>query len=821
MPGSSGKKSPVVKYALLLFSAVFSVWRLGTLAFSWAVLSFFRGDDDEDASQREKGRRTSKRPSNHDFILRFLPTATNVDQVHVEQKIKRRGFTTNRLNLSLDEKKYGAVIALQGRYETLLKRAELVGMQKRTNDGPFRTFTSAARSSFQFVDDEHNFFTSGERIFLLAPLLVDDEELTGLRTGVKHAYQANGTVRSEKVKKTIKALFPFHEPAAASNLIAKWVKSSSLKQPLNEVKDYFGEEIAFYFSFLGVYSSWLVAPAIFGTALFAYQIEHGFDNLPTALYALFLAIWATSFLEYWKRTQAKLGYKWDVLDYEGEHEEDTPAYRKASRETFNDLAGEYQYVLPAYKRVVGYAVSFLAMGGVIAAAVGTMLYFLALSNEAYATWKGPGWEGYLAYAKHLPLVAYSLLISVFGFCNKKIAVWTTRLECHRTESENRFVVIVKIVALQFINCYLSLFYTAFVIQDIDKLRKRLAFLFVTKQALVQILEVIVPLMKSVARIAKSTKKKLAASSSTKRVILECSLESYASTFHDYLEIWVQYGNVTLFAAVFPVAAVCALVSNAIEVRSDAFRLLRVNKRPFPLKVSGIGAWLPVFEVLGYVAVMTNVALVGIVYLKWGGGRNVPPMLSGLTVAQWVGALFAVEHVIVGLKFLLQEAIPDVDEKTAYAVRARKRKQELDHRRDFDIRHECMCRIEKLQKAMNADDTSRISPATSSTRSSPVPFEDAPAFVSLREEVVRKLAAEVALSGNGRGPNAIVEYCKTMERRHGAAVDAIIKLKRINTELKNQLLSPPLTETVANLATVASFAICAGVTLYSYAHSNTY
>ena len=115
-----------------------------------------------------------------------------------------------------------------------------------------------------------------------------------------------------------------------------------------------------------------------------------------------------------------------------------------------------------------------------------------------------------------------------------------------------------------------------------------------------------------------------------------------STFQDYLEVWVQFGLVTLFACVFPAAALCALVSIMIEKRSDAFRIMRIIRRPFPIRVSGIGGWLPMFEALSYIATVTNVAVIGVVY----------PRPASLGRVQWVLVLVAVEHFIVWIKVLL-------------------------------------------------------------------------------------------------------------------------------------------------------------------------
>jgi anoctamin-10 len=83
---------------------------------------------------------------------------------------------------------------------------------------------------------------------------------------------------------------------------------------LDMLNQYFGSQIALYFGWLDFYSSFLRYPALFGAILFIYQIITGEVDTPGSPYfLLFLAVWSTCFLEYWKQQNAKLAQKWGVL----------------------------------------------------------------------------------------------------------------------------------------------------------------------------------------------------------------------------------------------------------------------------------------------------------------------------------------------------------------------------------------------------------------------------------------------------------------------------------------------------------------------------
>ena len=55
-------------------------------------------------------------------------------------------------------------------------------------------------------------------------------------------------------------------------------------------------------------------------------------------------------------------------------------------------------------------------------------------------------------------------------------------------------------------------------------------------------------------------------------------------------MFVQFGYVMLFSSAFPLAALCALINNLIEIRSDALKLCTGLQRPFGQRVESIGQW---------------------------------------------------------------------------------------------------------------------------------------------------------------------------------------------------------------------------------------
>lgn len=89
---------------------------------------------------------------------------------------------------------------------------------------------------------------------------------------------------------------------------------------------------------------------------------------------------------------------------------------------------------------------------------------------------------------------------------------------------------------------------------------------------------------------------------------ESTLLEYNSTYEDYLEMYIQFGYVVLFASISPLAALAALINNFIEMRIDAYKLCCVFRRPFAKRAKNTGAWLLAFETLLVMSIITNCGL---------------------------------------------------------------------------------------------------------------------------------------------------------------------------------------------------------------------
>ena len=152
-----------------------------------------------------------------------------------------------------------------------------------------------------------------------------------------------------------------------------------LSQPLDAIAEYFGENVAFYFAWVQFYTKWLILPSIAGFWLFILQVQSGsIDHPLLPFYSLFMAVWATFFLVFWRRRKHELAYRWGVLFHEDEEVPRPEFYGELRR---SEIHGEWEMYYPKWKRtlkqVLSFPISGAWLGGIL---VGMVVLFNLRDN---------------------------------------------------------------------------------------------------------------------------------------------------------------------------------------------------------------------------------------------------------------------------------------------------------------------------------------------------------------------------------------------------------------------------------------------------------
>ncbi|KAL3287914.1 hypothetical protein HHI36_002370 [Cryptolaemus montrouzieri] len=572
---------------------------------------------------------------------------------------------------------------------------------KTIKGGGVKEFYVQEFQSYEGSDNEENFFTSEERQWLILRLLESIRAKSSDTTAIPDLLLLKGQPIIPKclISGVISQVFPLHDHTTLERLQKSWVRDIFARQPLDEITEYFGVKIGMYFAWLGHYTTALSIPAIVGFFFWLcctgkYQTM---EDVGYVLFSVFNVVWVTTYLQAWKRYSAELAFRWGTLDQRDDLLADPrPLFRGPL--DLSPVTGRLEPSHPSWKRhVFRYCVTI----PVIILWLITVFVVMIVSLQIQDCWdeflrsKGfPMWLGYL------PKIMLAIVISLMDEAYFKVAIWLNdkvsetflytsnhNRECRNSQYEQKQIN-KEVRIFQFVNSFLSLFYIAFYLQDQDRLKQQLAALFISRQVIGNLKESAVPYMLEHLRLAKMSfdlwgalspvgnksppgseertehskpvepdseaknSSQAAERRSMSQAELESSLYKYDGTFTDHLEMTIQLGYVILFSSAFPPAAICAMLNNLLEIRSDAFKLVYVCQRPFGQRVPNIGTWQNCMEYISIVAVLVNCALIGL-------SGQVHRMFPEMSATQTILLIVALEHIMLVIRFIITCAIPDI------------------------------------------------------------------------------------------------------------------------------------------------------------------
>eukprot|EP00095_Tigriopus_kingsejongensis_P011114 snap_masked-scaffold268_size230776-processed-gene-1.19 protein:Tk11114 transcript:snap_masked-scaffold268_size230776-processed-gene-1.19-mRNA-1 annotation:"Anoctamin-10" len=481
--------------------------------------------------------------------------------------------------------------------------------------------------------------------------------------------------------------FPLHDDELLDQLHKKWKRASVFEPPLEEIRDYFGENVALYFSFTTFYTYFLIPIAAIGIGQFVmdrfFQVDFLFSNV---CFSGLNLIAVTIFLELWKRKSNEHNYKWGTGG-KLRHKSPRPEFR--GELGLNKINGKEEMQYPV--KLTLQKVLLVSLPVTLACLL--LAFFLMLTSfqaEKYVygliqdseTGEVPV---HLSMLPFVPSVTYSILVFLMNHNYLHLAHYLSELENHRTQEQFERHVVAKLVLFEFVNTFLALFYIGFYLKDVVMLKNQVFTMLITQQIINQLRETILPIFlkkPSTRRVMRKISKKVVKDLTKKFDVHHKAVETleklgqddnniikanfslnrdpYESTYDDFMEIWLQFGHVFLFSSVYPLAGFFALLNNLLELKVDAYKLCCFARKPTPRAVRDIGAWYMAFSVTSVVSVMTNCALLAMdpdvqAFSPYASGTN------------WALAFVVIEHIFLFIRIGIDKLIPDVSKEIKFAM----------------------------------------------------------------------------------------------------------------------------------------------------------
>lgn len=449
-----------------------------------------------------------------------------------------------------------------------------------------------------------------------------------------------------------------HEYVPLMQLKTEWATLRRIlsPQPIERVKTYFSEQLAFYFCWLDVYKNFLIVASVVGaivflSEIFSYYTSHHLVALTFQIaFCLFLGVWAVSFEQYWIRKEKILAWEWGTLEF-GEQE--------IQREQFNgdyvrdEASGKMKVVKKG--KVKHHSIKFFSFSSILIFVTLVIIIVISIFRMRYVLL-------HTSFAEFAPLISgltMAIQIAIFDVIYTKVAQVLTNWENHETMNLYNNSFALKLFMFRFVNSYSGLLYTAFFKETVEgcgvegclsQLGTQLTIVFVVNMIL-NIIELGLPWFLSKFR-AKWEIARLSRKASIRGnlypVETESQLEPYDYAIEDYMEMCLQYGFVALFGASFPMITVLALIEVCLEIRIDALKLCKFVRRPEPIKSEDIGIWKKIILFISVFGVFTNS---GIIIITSG-------LLDNYLWTEKFTIFIILEHVIMMFIIMVRYLIPD-------------------------------------------------------------------------------------------------------------------------------------------------------------------
>ena len=403
------------------------------------------------------------------------------------------------------------------------------------------------------------------------------------------------------------------------------------------IRNFYNEEIAYYFLWITSLIKWLIFPAILGIIVnysnkFLVNPDGTHNSTILLLLSAFLALWGTAFLKYWSQKERIFNYLWGTESFQ-KSEPDSESFVPDGYVTlvFNKHLPYVSSIKTAFKRYVSYFVLFF-MIMLIVIGVYLIFYFKVILIEKYP--EKQTLIGILSAIENVILIA--IMSNLYYYFAYKLNDWQN----HRKDFLKENALAVKLILYEFINNYYPLFYIAFLkkttlfgTKDIeqcygfgenDSCLEEIEIQVYTTLLVnfsLNFVEIGMPLFNKGARMI-ALKKKLEIKGiqfnesdennelttlSPHSIDHQMILDEYTNTIYEYSEIITDLGYLLIFGVVAPLVPLLVLLLVYVEKFFDTYKIFFLSRVKLLDKSNGLNIYNGIIKYIVYAGMLSNVA----------------------------------------------------------------------------------------------------------------------------------------------------------------------------------------------------------------------
>ena len=232
---------------------------------------------------------------------------------------------------------------------------------------------------------------------------------------------------------------------------------------LNKVfRNTYGEYLGFYFSWLYIYTKWLIIPSIFGLIVHFIRILH-ISNLLSLyielLFCGFIILWGNFFIQFWKAKEKFLCYIWGMKNFRIERRNDIINYNSGAIEFFIGVRIPVYYAFDNFIKK-SFIIFIVIVSQVIQITL-NLLIFMLQSKKIFLKKKNNELLNYDIWAYLCPIICF-IIREFSSFLYNKVNLWINSYESYLTKEEYKKGFLNKKIIFEFSNYYFNLYYIAFV-----------------------------------------------------------------------------------------------------------------------------------------------------------------------------------------------------------------------------------------------------------------------------------------------------------------------------------------------------------------------
>jgi len=390
------------------------------------------------------------------------------------------------------------------------------------------------------------------------------------------------------------------------------------------VRNFFGEEIAYYFLWITNYIKWLVFPSVLGIIFeIAYRIvnkgEQAHNPILSLIMCAFFILWGKAFSYQWNQKEQLYNYIWGTENYKKS---------QLDQESFVPdgyiplLIGHKAPYVSKWKKYYRIFVSYIFIFFMMCIVFGFIN--LIFQIKALLISKYPKRTTEIGI-----LIGFinTIQINFMSGFYQGVAKYFNDKENHRKETDSKNALALKLIIYDFINSYYSIFYIGFIKRSSlfgrkpgkcngfrgndscsEEIKIQL-YTIVFIKFIFDFWELGKPIFKQQGKIFR-LKQQL-----SKDEIKPYSLEhqmicnEYNMVLFEYSEMLINIGYVFLFAGIAPLVPVFIFLLGYIERAFDTYKIFFLERVNIINQSNGIEIYNTIFKIFIYLGLISNAAFV--------------------------------------------------------------------------------------------------------------------------------------------------------------------------------------------------------------------